>query len=104
MEIEVNRPKQYQDKIRDYHLWADGKKIGVIKPNSTTKFTLPENTEKIKATIDWCSSQEFEIKSVNSNKIKIYNTFGGNLSSALLLPLYYITFGRKEYLTIESSD
>ena len=43
MEIEVNRPKQYHDKIRDYTLWADSKKIGKVKPNSLTNYTRNES-------------------------------------------------------------
>jgi len=102
MEIEVTRPKQYADKIRDYYLWADGKEVGKVKPNSVTTFTIPDDTLKIRATIDWCASQEFEVKNIKSNQLTISNTFGSNLLSALLLPLYYITLGKNKYLTIES--
>jgi len=102
MEIEVTRPKQYADKMRDYYLWADDKEIGKIKPNSVTIFTIPDDTLKIRATIDWCASQEFDVKKLKSNKVTISNTFASNLLSALILPLYYITFGKHKYLTIES--
>ena len=41
MEIEVNRPKQYHDKIRDYTLWADSKKN---RQSQTQLFSQLHNT------------------------------------------------------------
>ncbi|CAG9001278.1 MAG: hypothetical protein CENE_03296 [Candidatus Celerinatantimonas neptuna] len=102
MEIKVTRPKQYTDKFRNYYLWADDQKIGKIKSNSTTTYIIPDDTLKIRATIDWCSSQEFEINNLKSNQVVISNTFGSNFLSVLLLLWYYITFGKNKYLTIES--
>ena len=103
MEIKVTRPKQYADKVRDYYLWADGQKIGKIKPNSTATYIVPDETIKIKATIDWCASQEFEVTNLKSNQVVISNTFGHHFLSSLLLPLYYMTFGKNKYLTIENA-
>ena len=102
MEIEITRPKQYQDKIRDYYLWADDKKVGKVKPNSTATYVIPDNTQKIRFTIDWCSSPEFKVQDIQSGKVTVSNTSGSNRVSALLLPLYYITFGKNKYLTITS--
>ena len=94
MEIEVTRPKQYQDKFRDYYLWADDQEVGKLKPNSTAKFVIPEGTQKIRATLDWCSSQEFDVKKIQANKIIIFNSFGTNLLTAIFLPLYYTFFAK----------
>ncbi|MEO2281030.1 hypothetical protein [Pseudoalteromonas pernae] len=102
MEIEITRPKQYQDKFRDYYLWVDDKEVGKIKPNSTAIYCIPDSAQKIRFTIDWCSSPEFALKDIQSNKLTVANTFGSNWFSALLLPLYYITFGKSRYLTITS--
>lgn len=102
MEIEITRPKQYQDQIRDYYFWADDKEIGKVKPNSTVIYTIPDNTQKIRFTIDWCSSPEFDVKDMQSNKVTVSNALGRNWLSALFLPLYYVTFGKARYLTISS--
>jgi len=103
MEIEVVRPKQYQDRIRDYHLVADGKRLSKIKPNSTQNISIPDGTEYIQAKVDWCSSPKFYLKDLNSDRIIIKNSLGGNTFKALFLTLYYITFGKGKYLIIENS-
>ena len=103
MEIVVTRPKQYQDMIRDYHLIIDGEKAAKIKPNSTQTINIPDNAEYIQAKIDWCSSPKLYIKDLSTNKILVKNSFAGNFIKALLLPLYYITFGKGKYLTIENN-
>jgi hypothetical protein len=103
MEIVVTRPKQYQDKIRDYRLLVDGVNLVSIKPNSETVVNLPEGAEYIQAKIDWCSSQKFRVCNIKANQITIKNTFGSNFLMAVFMPLYYITFGKGKYLTIESS-
>ena len=102
MEIEVNRPKQYHDKIRDYTLWADSKKIGKIKPNSLTNYTIPDDTKFIWFSIDWCSSPKLSVKDIQSNKVTVSNTMSSHLLSGLFLPIYYVTFGKNKYLTITS--
>ena len=102
MEIEINRPKQHQDKIRDYHLIVDGNKLTKIKPNSKAVVTIPDDAEYIQAKIDWCSSPKFYVRDIKSNQVLIKNTFGGNTLTALFISLYYITFGKGKYLTIES--
>ena len=102
MDIEIIRPKQYQDKIRDYHLEVDGNKVIKIKSDSTIYVTIPDDAEYIQAKIDWCSSPKFYVKDIKSNKVVIKNTFGGHLLKAIFMPLYYITFGKGKYLTIES--
>ncbi|WP_144395628.1 hypothetical protein [Pleionea sediminis] len=102
MEIEITRPKQYQDKIRDYYLWADDKEIGKVKPNSIAIYSIPDNAQNIRFTIDWCSSPEFAVKDIQSNKLTVFNSFGSNWISALFLQLYYITLGKNKYLTVKS--
>lgn len=106
MEIEITRPKQIRDRIRDYHLVVDGKKLVKIKPNSTTSVQLPEGTEFIQAKIDWCSSPLFNVKDIKGNRVVIKNSMGGGIRGSILktlfMPLYYVTFGKGKYLTIES--
>ena len=38
MEIQITRPKQYQDKIRNYQVLVDGEELIKLKPNTKNKF------------------------------------------------------------------
>ena len=103
MEIKISRPNQLQDKIRNYHLIADGKIVAEIKPNSVQSISIPENTEYIQAKIDWCTSPRFYISNLTTNKIIVKNSFGDSLLKIILLVgIYYITFGKGKYLLIEN--
>jgi hypothetical protein len=102
MDIEIIRPKQFQDKIRNYHLYVDGNKFIKIRPNSSQVISLPSHTKFIQAKIDWCSSPKFYLDNSPSQKLIIKNKISGSFFKALILPLYYITFGKNKYLTIES--
>ncbi|MBC3880676.1 hypothetical protein H8K35_02855 [Undibacterium sp. LX40W] len=104
MEILVHRPSQYQDKIRDYRLFVDGVFLTKIKPNSQTVLNIPDDAKQLQAKIDWCTSAMFMVNEIKSNRITIKNTYGDHLAKALLMPLYYISLGRKQYLTIESGQ
>jgi hypothetical protein len=103
MDIEIIRPKQFQDKIRDYHLYADGNKLIKIKPNSSQVISVPSHTKYIEAKIDWCSSPKFYLDNSPSKKLIVKNRISGGFFKALILPMYYITFGRRQYLKIENS-
>lgn len=102
MIIEVYRPKQFHDMARDYKLFADGKEVGIIKRGVRQTISLPSGAKVLQAKIDWCTSPEFELSELQSNKITIKNSFASNFIKAIVLPLYYITYGRNRYLTIES--
>lgn len=102
MEIEVTRPNQFADKARDYRLLADDKVIALLKRGTTIKITLPEGCKKLKATIDWCSSPDFDVSDLQSGRVIVKNTFSSDVFKSTLMPLYYITFGYKKYLKIES--
>lgn len=102
MEIEIVRPKQFADKVRNYRLWADEHEVALIKPNSSQIVRLPEGTQTLRATIDWCSSPDFSVADIHGNKLVVQNGFASNILAALTLPLYYITFGRGKYLAIRN--
>ncbi len=104
MDIEIIRPKQYQDRIRNYKLVIDGVETTIIKPNSKTRITLPDDAEYLQGKIDWCTSPKFYVRDIKSSQVSIKNSFGGNWFTAILLPLYYITFGKGKYLKIESGS
>jgi len=88
MEITVFRPRQFRDCLRDYHLIAEGKKIAVIKPNSVTKVTLPQETKYIQGKIDWCVSSRFPVEHIVANRIVIKNGIKGVGLGALFRSLF----------------
>ena len=101
MDIEIIRPKQFQDIIRSYYLYVDGNKFIKIKPNSSQIVSIPSHTKYIQAKIDWCTSQKFYIDHSTCQKLIIKNRIGGNFFSPLLLPLHYMT-SKNRYLKIEN--
>ncbi|MCC9165364.1 DUF2846 domain-containing protein [Pontibacter harenae] len=58
----IKRSSEWSSRIRDYHIYVDGKKIGEIANGETKKFTVPAGLHTVKAKIDWCGSQEFKIE------------------------------------------
>ncbi len=102
MEITVFRPIQCNDKFRDYKLIVDNKVVASLKRGETKVILLPEDANTIKAKIDWCTSPSFPVSSITSGKITVKNSFSDNVFKFLFLPLYYISFGRGKYLTIEN--
>ena len=100
MEIIVFRPKQFADRARAYDLNLDGKVIAKLKAGEEIKVKLPENAKTLSASIDWCSSNEFQLSSINGNeKIEIKNS----ISKKIWIPffvLYAITFKKNSYLSI----
>jgi hypothetical protein len=102
MDIEIIRPKQFRDKIRNYYLYADDKKLIKIKPNSSQIISVPSHTKFIQAKIDWCSSPKFYLDNSPTQKLIVKNRMNGGFLKSLILPLYYITLGKKKYLKIEN--
>tara|TARA_Y100001956_G_scaffold68226_1_gene70649 strand:+ start:228 stop:536 length:309 start_codon:yes stop_codon:yes gene_type:complete len=102
MEIEVTRPKQFADLTRSYRLLADGKEVALIERGSTQKVTLPAHSKTLSAYIDWCYSPEFAVSDIQDSRIVVKNAFASNPLKALVLPLYYVSFGKHKYLNIES--
>lgn len=102
MEILIHRPSQYQDKLRDYQLFVDGVFLTKLEPSSQTLVNTPDHAKHLQAKIDWCSSPLFKISEIKSNRITVKNSYGDQLVKALLMSLYYISFGKGQYLKIES--
>jgi hypothetical protein len=101
MDIELVRPKQFQNKIRNYHLYVDGKKITELTPNSSQVVSIPDYSKYIQAKIDWCSSPKYYLDGSSSKKLIVKNSMDGGLLKTLILPVYNITFGKNKYLAIE---
>ena len=132
--IKIQRTNDYINALRKYRLYIDGQKIGTINNDETKDFEIPSGRHSLIAKIDWCSSPEisFEVKDDHTKTILVGGLKNGkwimpiiliivvvslllpnysqtNYKLFLVLPpclfiLYFITFGRKNYLTLSEKD
>ncbi len=132
--IIVKRANEYQNAARKYGLYVDDQKTGTISNNDTESFDLAPGTHTMYAKIDWCYSQvltptlhEGETKYVHVSGMPHANLvlliYIGIVALSVLLAyyteidiilftvptfplltLYYITLGRRKYLTIKEQD
>lgn len=130
----IKRANEYQNAARKYGLYIDDQKAGTIRNNDTESFDLAPGTHTIHAKMDWCYSQvltltlsEGETKYVRlsgipySNLIILIYIITVVLSVLLanytavdiilytvptypLLTLFYLTLGRRKYLTLKEQD
>jgi hypothetical protein len=128
--IKVKRKSEYANLIRDYKILLDGKPIGTIADGETKEFNIEDGKHTLRATIDWCSSQDIVVYSDQGKTLNItvgsfrsakwmfpfsglilglhfvLMQFGFDYTVFLLYPiffvlLYYISVGRKKYLSLE---
>jgi hypothetical protein len=128
--IKLQRTNDFINALRDYRLFIDGKKVGTIGNGQTIDLEISNGPHTLIAKIDWCSSPEisFEINE-NDTKIFLVgalkngkliiplisvlvvlsiilpNTLHSYYKLLLVLPsflllFYYLTFGRKNFLTL----
>lgn len=128
--IKIQRTSEYNNRMRNYQIFIDGQKTGIIANGQTMEFTTSPGQHTIMAKIDWCSSPDLLIH-INDNETKnlkvgsfkhanwimpigagiialhfiLKMTMGFNYVLFLVFPvslilLYYITFGRKKFLTL----
>ena len=128
--IRLKRTSEYNNRMRDYKIFIDGKQVGTIANGETKDFPSTVGQHFITAKIDWCSSPGISIN-VKENQIKNLNV-GGFKNGQFLMPIglglivlhfilskfadfyytiflvaplfllisYYLTIGRKKYLTL----
>ena len=129
--IIINRTSEYLNRLRNYDVYIDGKKVDTISNGETKEFNISAGQHSILIKIDWCSSQILLVD-INDNETKSFKVGGfknGNwlipaalviLSSIssrlfdfnylfyLIIPfflsmVYYMTLGRKQYLTLKEN-
>jgi hypothetical protein len=128
--ISIKRTSEYNNRLRDYQLFLDGTKIGAISDGQTKEFETTSGHHTVVAKIDWCSSPELPLTlNESDNKELIVGGFkNGNwimpvaigiigahfilsfafnfnygiflVIPAFILLVYYLTAGRKKYLTL----
>ena len=129
--IKIRRSNDYINLLRDYHLYIDGQIVGTIGNDQTKDFEISQGRHTLIAKIDWCSSPEvfFEITDHGSKIFLISNfkyarllipfvtviialsfllAFKSHFYFGLIFIfpgfiylLYFITLGRKNYLTLK---
>ena len=129
--IIINRTSEYNNRLRDYQIFLDGKKIGVIANGQTKEFETTAGRHTIIAKIDWCSSPEMAVtlNDLEKKELTVGGFKNGNwimpvamgiivldfilqpafhfeygivlIIPAFILLLYYLTIGRKKYLTLK---
>jgi hypothetical protein len=128
--INIQRTSEYNNRLRDYQIYIDNKKTGTIGNGEQKSFEIDEGTHIIEAKIDWCGSPKvtLEIKNDESKNLKVGGFKYGKwlvpsslfllllsfllnhffdfyyltylIYPVFLLLIYYLTFGRKKYLTL----
>ncbi|HVX28077.1 MAG TPA: hypothetical protein VHB70_17145 [Parafilimonas sp.] len=129
--IIISRTSEYNNRLRDFQLFLDGKNIGTIANGQTKEFEVTSGQHTILAKIDWCSSPEISLvlNDFEKKKLTVGGFKNGNwimpialgiivldfilrpvfhfeygivlVIPAFLLLLYYLTAGRKKYLILK---
>lgn len=129
--IKLQRSSEYNNMMRDYHIYIDNKKAGTIANGELKTFEISGGNHSVIAKIDWCSSKKVQIN-INDDDQLILKV-GGFKIGKWMLPIglslillhfaleyfldidfikylimaasfvlvYFITFGRKRYLYLE---
>lgn len=132
--IILNRTSEYVNRLRNYNIYIDEKKIGTIANGETKEFPVTSGHHSIVTKIDWCSSRiiTFDVKGDETKEFKVSgfknakwlmtaaliiiilsctvnSKFGLEylfyfVVPALFLLVYYLTVGRKRYLTLTAIE
>jgi hypothetical protein len=128
--IILNRTNEYVNRLRDYGVYIDGKKVGTIANGEIKEFNVSAGQHSVVTKIDWCSSYPLTFD-ISDNEVKNFKVgsfknakwlmptgliiivlsyivnllFGFEYLFYLVIPsflimVYYMTFGRKRYLTL----
>ncbi len=129
--IRLKRTSEYNNRMRDYKIFIDGQQVGTIANGETKDFPTTVGQHIVTAKVDWCSSPDIsvDINDNQTKKLKVGGFRNGQilipiglglitlhfilskfadfeytiflLTPLFLLLVYYLTIGRKKYLTID---
>lgn len=132
--IRLKRTSEYNNRMRDYKIFIDGQQVGTIANGETKDFPTTVGQHTITAKIDWCSSPKIsiELKENQTSNLKVGGFKYGQIlmpvglgltvlhfilskfadfdntiflvAPLFLLMVYYLTIGRKKYLTLEEDN
>ena len=128
--IIIKRTSEFVNRLRNYRIFLDGEKIGTIANGETKEFEITPGLHTIIAKIDWCTSPEISVTLSDSEKKELtvggfkngkwimpvglaiivityflqaeYNIKYGAIAvfPFFAVLVYYISIGRKKYLTL----
>ena len=130
--IIINRTSEYLNRLRNYDVYINEKKVDTISNGETKEFNISAGQHSILIKIDWCSNQTLLVN-INDNETKSFKVGGfkngnwlipaalvilGSIASRLfdfnylfylIIPfflsmVYYMTLGRKQYLTLKENE
>lgn len=95
--LRIRRDWQFADSLRKYRIIVDGERFGDIGPESELSVPVSPGSHTIEFKMDWVGSPamtlDFSLGQIRT--LLVTSKGGGPLS------LYYVTFGRHEYLSVE---
>jgi hypothetical protein len=134
--VKIVRSSEYINRLRDYGIYIDGRKVGVVSNGEVVEFVVSSGEHTIYARIDWCFSPTRTF-SIADHEFKAFHV-GGFKGAKWLMPLgfallilyyvltylfkmdslllfilvlpvffvlmYFISIGRKKYLTLEPEN
>lgn len=102
--VKISRDNYYADKFRSYKILVDNRVIGELNSNSEFTFSVQDKS-RIKLKIDWCYSNTITVDKEQIRSNNLYLKASSNIRGwKMAAVLYFITFGRKRYLTLEQSN
>ena len=129
--IRLKRTSEYNNRMGDIKIFIDGQQVGTIANGETKDFPSTVGQHNLTAKIDWCSSPDIsiELKENQTKNLKVGGFKNGQLllpiglglivlhfilskfadfdytiflvAPLFLLVVYYLTIGRKKYLTLD---
>ncbi len=97
----ISRDNYYIDKLRSYKILVDDKEVGELYGNSDFTFYVQDKS-RIKLKIDWCYSNTITVDKKQIQSDNLYLKASSNIRGwKMAAVLYFITFGRKRYLTLK---
>ena len=129
-QLQIERKDELSNRRRDYKVYVDGIKVGAISPGETKSLEIDPGKHEVFCKIDWCTSPTITTEVTNDSikTLQVGGFKGGNLLWRImivilvvhfilklafqieyvalfaipvcLIGVYYVTFGRKKYLTL----
>jgi hypothetical protein len=88
------RDAGYQDRLRAYQVMLDGEEVGRVKRGESVTVDAAPGAHRLQLKIDWCLSKPIELQ-VAPGQDAYFECWP---NSKPFTVLYWITFGRKEYI------
>jgi hypothetical protein len=84
----------YQDRARAYKIMLDGQEVGKVKRGESVAVDAAPGAHQLQLKIDWAVSQPLDVQVQAGQDAH----FECHPNSTPLTALYWITFGRKNYI------